>query len=66
MKHVFRKPENLASVGDLIDAKKDQEAFMETIIKQFTSGKKKELYPGQNLAIERANLDNSFGVSPYG
>ena len=40
MRHVFRRPENIASVAELIEAKKEQDSFLKNVMKRFMSGKK--------------------------
>ena len=40
MRHVFRRPENIASVTELIEAKKEQDSFLKNVMKRFMSGKK--------------------------
>ena len=41
MRHVFQRPESLASVSDLIDAKEEEDNMISEMFKNFMSGKKK-------------------------
>ena len=40
MKHVFRRPETISSVGEIIEATKEQNSFLKNVMKGFMSGKK--------------------------
>ena len=42
MRHVFHKTENLASVEDLINAKEEEDNFIDALMKRFMTGKKRD------------------------
>ena len=74
MRHVFRRPEHIASVGDLISAKKEQDNFLANLMNRFMLGKTKKDINGQRNfgssmtmgSQERANFDNSNAPSVNG
>ena len=55
MRHVFQKPETLATIKDLIDAKNQQDALLQTLMKRFMSGKRKDTQGGAARGSERGH-----------